>query len=66
MEKRCHEQHTKIYQVTNRHAMETTGKHLNYSHKAVTLSHLQQQARCSISDFKNMTEATALLEQNNQ
>jgi hypothetical protein len=62
MEKQCHEGHNKIYQVTTRHAMETTGEHFNYSNKAVTLSHLQQQAKCSISDFKNMTEATALLE----
>jgi hypothetical protein len=61
MEKQCHEEHTKIYQVTNRHAMETTWKHFNYINKAVTLSHLQQ-ARCSISDLKNMIEATALLE----
>jgi len=66
MEKQCHEEHTKIIQVTKSHAMETTQEHFNYSNKAVTLSHLQQQARCSISDFKNMTEATALLEQNNQ
>lgn len=60
MEKECHEEHISIYQVTNRHAMETTREHLNYSNKAVTLSHLQQQVRCSISDFKNMTETTAL------
>lgn len=63
--RKCHEEHTKIYQVTNRQAMETTWEHFNYINKAITMSHLQQQAKCSISDFKNMTEATALLEQIN-
>jgi hypothetical protein len=63
MEKECHYQDTKIYHVTNRHAMKTTQENFNYSNKAVTLSHLQQQARCSISDFKSMmTESTVLLE----
>lgn len=63
MEKQCHEDHTKIYQVTNRHSIKTTQESFDYSNKAVTLSHLQKQARCGISDFKSMmTESTALLE----